>query len=147
MSRKQTMNSDEEKRKFVPAAWKNGSLCRMISGKLCYNHTNSLGLLPSILRERGNRMDSIDLRILLDSPEDYLGRKVKLQGWIRNHRKQKSFGFIDFFDGTCFASLQVVYDNSLPNFAEVRPIAWVHAFLGAWFGHLIRRKPQGFSIK
>ena len=38
------MNSDEEKRRFVPAAWKNGSLCGMTSGKLCYNHTDGLGL-------------------------------------------------------------------------------------------------------
>ena len=28
------------------------------------------------------------------------GQQVKLQGWIRNHRKQKNMGFIDFFDGT-----------------------------------------------
>ena len=39
------------------------------------------------------------------------GQQVKLQGWIRNHRKQKNMGFIDFFDGTCFKNPQVVYDS------------------------------------
>jgi len=92
-------------------------------------------------------MDSIDLRILLDSPEDYLEREVKLQGWIRNHRKQKSFGFIDFFDGTCFASLQVVYDASLPNFAEVSAFR-VGSAIGA-VGQLVpsQGKAGGWELK
>ena len=46
------------------------------------------------------------------------GQQVKLQGWIRNHRKQKSMGFIDFFDGTCFKNPQVVYDLSLIHISE-----------------------------
>ena len=41
------------------------------------------------------------------------GQQVKLQGWIRNHRKQKNMGFIDFFDGTCFKNPQVVYDSQI----------------------------------
>ena len=48
-----------------------------------------------------------------------IGDKVKLEGWIRNNRDQKEFGFIDFFDGTSFNSLQLVYDNKLDNFKEV----------------------------
>jgi asparaginyl-tRNA synthetase len=64
-------------------------------------------------------MTDIDLRRLLAAPLDHIGREVMLKGWIRNHRRQKSFGFIDFFDGTCFASLQVVYDSALPGFAAV----------------------------
>ena len=51
--------------------------------------------------------------------KDYIGKKVCVQGWIRNHRRQKDFGFIDFSDGTCFSHLQIVYDNSLKNFDEV----------------------------
>ncbi len=48
-----------------------------------------------------------------------IGDKVKLEGWIRNNRDQKEFGFIDFFDGTCFKSLQLVYDNKLKNFKDI----------------------------
>ena len=51
--------------------------------------------------------------------EDYIGKDVTICGWIRNHRKQKDFGFIDFNDGTYFKSLQVVYDNNLENFNEI----------------------------
>jgi len=51
--------------------------------------------------------------------KDYLEQVVTINGWIRNHRKQKDFGFIDFNDGTCFKNLQIVYDNSLSNFEEI----------------------------
>ena len=52
--------------------------------------------------------------------ENYIGKKVTICGWIRNHRKQKDFGFIDFNDGTYFKNLQVVYDNNLNNFSEIQ---------------------------
>lgn len=51
--------------------------------------------------------------------KNYLGQDVKINGWIRNHRKQAHFGFIDLFDGTCFKSIQIVYDEALRNFEEV----------------------------
>lgn len=49
-----------------------------------------------------------------------IGDKVHIEGWIRNTRRQKEFGFIDFYDGTCFNSLQIVYDKDLINFDEVQ---------------------------
>lgn len=49
-----------------------------------------------------------------------IGDSVKIEGWIRNHRKQKDFGFIDFYDGTIFETIQIVYDNSLENFEEIQ---------------------------
>ena len=55
--------------------------------------------------------------------EDYkslLGQSVTIEGWIRNHRKQKEFGFIDFSDGTCFGTIQIVYDNKLASFPEIQ---------------------------
>jgi asparaginyl-tRNA synthetase len=48
-----------------------------------------------------------------------MNKEVILQGWIRNHRKQKDFGFIDFHDGTYFKSVQVVYDNKIKNFDDI----------------------------
>ena len=53
---------------------------------------------------------------------DYIGKEVLLGGWIRNHRKQKEFGFIDFNDGTCFQNLQIVYDNSLKSFDDIQKL-------------------------
>ncbi len=64
----------------------------------------------------------MDLKDLLKSIEDYKGKTVLLQGWIRNHRDQKEFGFIDFSDGTCMEHLQIVYDETLDNFKDVQKL-------------------------
>ena len=61
----------------------------------------------------------LDLKDIYIDYKSYLNKDIELQGWIKNHRKQKEFGFIDFNDGTYFQNLQVVYDNSLSNFDEI----------------------------
>ena len=55
----------------------------------------------------------IDVRKLYEEIDKKIGEEVTVQGWVRNHRKQKEFGFIDFNDGTYFKSVQVVYDNKI----------------------------------
>lgn len=54
--------------------------------------------------------------------ENFLDKEVIIDGWVRNHRKQKEFGFIDFADGTQFKTLQVVYDNKLDKFDDIQKI-------------------------
>ena len=61
----------------------------------------------------------MDLKDLFKDVSLYIDKEITVSGWIKNHRKQKDFGFIDFSDGTCFNHLQVVYDNSLANFDEI----------------------------
>lgn len=51
--------------------------------------------------------------------DKYIDKEIVLSGWIRNHRRQKDFGFIDFADGTHFNTIQIVYDNSLYNFEKI----------------------------
>ena len=67
-------------------------------------------------------MDVITTRELRDRLAALQGQQVTLQGWIRNHRKQKNMGFIDFFDGTCFRNPQVVYDSNIPDFEAVQAL-------------------------
>ena len=62
----------------------------------------------------------IDVKDLFNN--DYIDKEVTVNGWIRNHRKQKEFGFIDFNDGTFFENLQIVYDNSLKNFDDIQKL-------------------------
>ena len=62
----------------------------------------------------------MDVKELYQQVESLMGKEVKLEGWIRNHRKQAHFGFIDFHDGTNFKSVQVVYeDHIVENFEEI----------------------------
>ena len=63
---------------------------------------------------------AIDAKVLYEKIDEYMDKEVTLEGWIRNHRKQKEFGFIDFSDGTCFKHIQVVYDNKLEDFESIQ---------------------------
>ena len=48
----------------------------------------------------------------------YINTEITIEGWIKNHRKQKEFGFISFSDGTFYTPIQVVYDKDA-NFDEI----------------------------
>ena len=62
----------------------------------------------------------IDAKELYEKIEEYMEKDVTIQGWIRNHRRQKEFGFIDFSDGTCFNHIQVVYDDKIDGFDDIQ---------------------------
>ena len=55
---------------------------------------------------------------LFKNLKKYLNTEVMLKGWIKNHRKQKEFGFISFSDGTYYTPIQVIYDKEA-NFDEI----------------------------
>lgn len=59
---------------------------------------------------------------LFTNTEEYLGKEITIEGWIKNHRKQKEFGFISFSDGTFFTPIQIVYDKELKNFDEIQKL-------------------------
>ena len=59
-------------------------------------------------------------RELFKDSKKYMNKEVTLEGWIKNHRKQKEFGFISFSDGTFFTPIQIVYDNKLKDFDEIQ---------------------------
>ena len=62
----------------------------------------------------------LTVRTLYETFEDKDQKTVTLQGWIRNHRAQKAFGFIDLNDGTFFETLQIVYEEQLPMFKQIQ---------------------------
>ena len=85
----------------------------------------------------------IDVRDLFK--DDFIGKEVTVQGWIRNHRKQKDFGFIDFNDGTYFKNLQIVYDNNLDIFDEIQRLH-IGSAISA-HGLIIKSEGTGQSIE
>ncbi|MDD2378237.1 MAG: asparagine--tRNA ligase [Bacilli bacterium] len=64
----------------------------------------------------------LELRNVLNNPLEYENNEVVLTGWVRNHRKQKSVAFIDFYDGSVFDNIQIVYNEEHPNFEELNKI-------------------------
>ncbi|HIU16645.1 MAG TPA: asparagine--tRNA ligase [Candidatus Ventricola intestinavium] len=69
----------------------------------------------------GNR-EVLDLRDIAADERAFEGKTVTVQGWVRNHRRQKSIGFMEFFDGTVLSPMQIVYDESVQDFAGVQAI-------------------------
>ena len=61
----------------------------------------------------------IPVRELFRETEKYAGQKVRVGGWVRSNRDSKSFGFLVVSDGTFFNPLQIVYHDTMENFAEI----------------------------
>lgn len=64
-------------------------------------------------------MDLINIKELFRHLADYNGKEVTVGGWLRSRRDAKTFGFLVINDGTFFESLQVVYNDQLPNFTAI----------------------------
>ena len=67
-------------------------------------------------------MELITVRELFKNTKDYVGKTIEVGGWVRSVRASKAFGFIVLSDGTYFSPLQIVYHDSLENFAEISKI-------------------------
>ena len=58
-------------------------------------------------------------RIFADQ-DQYGGKTVTVCGWVRTIRDMKTFGFIELNDGSCFRSIQVVFEEgSVENYKEI----------------------------
>ena len=64
-------------------------------------------------------MELITIRDLFKHTADYVGKTIEVGGWVRSIRASKAFGFIVLSDGTYFNPLQVVYHDTMENFAEI----------------------------
>ena len=64
-------------------------------------------------------MELTTVKELFSDREKYLDKEVQVGGWIRSIRDSKAFGFIVLNDGTCFDTLQIVYHDTMENFAEI----------------------------
>ena len=61
----------------------------------------------------------LTIREIIKDREQYLGSEVTVGGWVRSVRDSKSFGFIVLNDGSFFEPLQIVYHDTMPNFAQI----------------------------
>ena len=64
-------------------------------------------------------MELITVREIYRDTDKYIGKKISVGGWVRNNRDSKAFGFIVLNDGTFFEPIQVVYHDTMDNFAEI----------------------------
>jgi asparaginyl-tRNA synthetase len=61
-----------------------------------------------------------EIKQIFDNPELFLDKQVTLCGWVRTVRDSKSIGFLELNDGSCFKSIQVVFEQQiLDNYNEI----------------------------
>lgn len=65
-------------------------------------------------------MDRITIASVFADGERLNGQTVTVMGWAKTIRDMKTFGFIELNDGSCFKSLQVVFETAtLENYKEI----------------------------
>lgn len=68
-------------------------------------------------------MESVQVKAIYRSTEQFIDKEIFLSGWVRKIRDQKNFGFIELNDGTFFKGVQVVFDQKLINFEEIAKLS------------------------
>ena len=64
-------------------------------------------------------MDLVTVRQIYKNRDQYLNKEITLGGWIKSVRDSKTFGFIVLSDGSYFETLQIVYHDTMSNFADI----------------------------
>ena len=64
-------------------------------------------------------MNLVTVKELYRNTDKYIDQTVEVGGWVRSVRDSKTFGFIVVNDGSFFETLQVVYHDTMDNFAEI----------------------------
>jgi len=64
-------------------------------------------------------MELLTIREIFKDKQEYIGKEITIGGWIRSIRDSKTFGFIVLSDGTFFDPLQIVYHDTMDNFADI----------------------------
>ena len=68
-------------------------------------------------------METTLVKNLYRNIDEYDQKEVKLSGWVRTLRDSKNFGFIELNDGSFFKNVQIVFDDKLNNFEEIRKLS------------------------
>lgn len=64
-------------------------------------------------------MSLVKVKSIYRQADDFIGKEVTVQGWIRTLRASKTTGFIELNDGSFFKNLQIVFSQEMPNFDEI----------------------------
>jgi asparaginyl-tRNA synthetase len=93
-------------------------------------------------------MKRITIKQLFTSASDFAEKEVTVCGWARTIRDSKVFGFIELNDGSCFAGVQVVFEQSqIDNFDEIARLNVGSALVVTGRLVLTPQNKQPFEIK
>ena len=66
---------------------------------------------------------------------------VLVKGWVRTLRSSKAFSFLEINDGSCLKNIQVIVDDALPDYADIKKLTTGSAVIVK--GQLIRSQGKG----
>ena len=67
-------------------------------------------------------MKDITIKKLFKNTNDYANKIITVEGWVKSLRDSKTFGFIELNDGTFFKNIQIVFNDTLSNFEEIKKV-------------------------
>ena len=67
-------------------------------------------------------MKDITVRKLYKETDKFENTEITIEGWVKTLRSSKAFGFIELNDGTFFKNVQVVFNDELSNFEEIKKL-------------------------
>ena len=76
---------------------------------------------------------------------DGAGGEVLVEGWVRTRRSSKNVSFIQVNDGSCLRDIQVVAEESMPNYAAVESLTTGSSV--SLVGHLVDSPGSGQSYE
>ena len=68
-------------------------------------------------------MEKLLVKDLYRCTKKFENKIVSLEGWVRTLRDSKTFGFIELNDGSFFKNVQIVFNDELKNFEDIRKLS------------------------
>lgn len=65
-------------------------------------------------------MQKTTVKQIFHSSDEFIDKEIIISGWVRTIRDSKTFGFIELNDGSFFKNLQIIFDDKLSNFDEIK---------------------------
>jgi asparaginyl-tRNA synthetase len=84
--------------------------------------------------------------LLTEKEEKLLHKTIEIYGWVKSIRNQKTFSFIELYDGSTIGGLQVILNEKTPQFEEIKKHLSTHCSLSV--KGIIQKSPaHGQSIE
>ncbi len=88
------------------------------------------------------------VKYIYENYESLDGATLTVGGWARSIRDSKSFGFIDLYDGSCFGTIQVVFEReNIENYDEIASLNVGSAVVVKGKLELTPERNQAFELK
>jgi len=68
-------------------------------------------------------IENVLIKDLYRNMDSYENKTIKVSGWVKTIRDSKVFGFIEVNDGSFFKNVQIVFDENLANFEDVKKLS------------------------